>query len=69
MFSTTVVQTLFSIQEPTSKYFGRSCSALPKSSALTVFSFLNDEDLFLASLVSKQWNGLANDEEMWQLKE
>jgi len=56
-------------EEPTSKYFGRSCSALPKSSALTVFSFLNDEDLFLASLVSKQWNGLANDEEMWQLKE
>lgn len=55
-------------QEATRKYFGGKRPAVSKTSALTVFSYFSNEDTYNASLVSKQWNELAFDNELWQLE-
>lgn len=43
------------IAEPRSPYFGDAVKQ-PRSTTLTVFSFLDRDDLFNASVVSKSWN-------------
>ena len=55
-------------QEATRKFFGGKRPAVSKTSALTVFSYFSNEDTYNASLVSKQWNDLAFDDELWQLE-
>lgn len=52
--------------EPVVAYFGPNCPSQPKTTALAIFSFLSNDDLFNASLVSKAWTGLSLDEELWQ---
>jgi len=53
-------------EEPAFSYFGPRCPEQPKTTALTIFSFLSNDDLYNASLVSKAWTGLSLDEELWQ---
>lgn len=55
-------------QEPTRNYFGDNCPAVSKTSALTIFSYFSNEDTYNASLVAKQWNEVAFDDELWQLE-
>lgn len=38
----------------------------PKATALAVFSFLSNDEIYNAALVSKRWNRLAMEEELWQ---
>ena len=52
--------------EATYPYFGNNVSAQPKTTALAVFSFLSNEDVYKAALVSKTWKSLAEDGELWQ---
>lgn len=47
-------------------YFGPTVTRQPKTTALAIFSYLSDEDVYRASLVCKRWKLLAMDEEMWK---
>ncbi|KAL7553119.1 hypothetical protein ACHAWF_016375 [Thalassiosira exigua] len=52
--------------EPTAAYFGPDVQSQTKTTALSVFSFLTNDDLFHASIVSKKWCDLAFDKELWR---
>jgi len=39
----------------------------PKTAALTIFSFLTNDEMYNAGLVCKRWSRLAVDEELWDL--
>ncbi len=56
------------LPEPTLDYFGSSVPEQPKTTALAVFSFLGNDDLYNASLVCHLWSRLALDEELWQFQ-
>ena len=49
-------------------YFGPNNAAQTKTTALTVFSFLSNSDIYNASLVSHGWSKLSLDEELWQFE-
>eukprot|EP00548_Thalassiothrix_antarctica_P018654 CAMPEP_0194193048 /NCGR_PEP_ID=MMETSP0154-20130528/73131_1 /TAXON_ID=1049557 /ORGANISM="Thalassiothrix antarctica, Strain L6-D1" /LENGTH=936 /DNA_ID=CAMNT_0038916989 /DNA_START=381 /DNA_END=3191 /DNA_ORIENTATION=+ len=51
--------------EATFSYFG-NFPEQPKTTALNVFSFLSNDEIYNTGLVCKSWNGLAMDEELWQ---
>ena len=51
--------------EPTEPYFGEKLNQ-PKTTALAVFSFLSNDDLYHASLVCRRWGELAFDDELWK---
>jgi hypothetical protein len=51
--------------EVTEQYFG-TMPAQPKTTALAIFSYLSNEDVYSAALVCKKWSVLAMDEELWQ---
>ena len=51
--------------EETFTYFGE-LPKQPKTTALAIFSFLSNDDIYNAGLVSNQWSQLAMDEELWQ---
>merc|ERR1712032_622597 len=51
--------------EPTEPYFGENRKQ-PKTTALAVFSFLSNDDLYHASLVCRRWGELAFDDELWK---
>lgn len=53
-------------EEATFPYFGSGLPEQPKTTALAVFSFLSNEDVYKAALVSKTWKALAEDGELWQ---
>ena len=52
-------------KEPAFPFFGKNPEQ-PKTTALAVFSYLSNDDLFNSGLVCKQWSQLATDEELWQ---
>jgi hypothetical protein len=52
--------------ESAESYFGPKVPKTTRTAALNVFSFLSNEDMFNASIVSKTWNSLAFDNELWQ---
>ena len=52
-------------KEATLPYFGE-LPEQPKTTALAVFSFLSNDEIYNAGLVCKQWSRLAMDEELWQ---
>jgi len=54
--------------EPTYSYFGISLPEQPKTTALAIFSFLTNDDLYNAGLVSKEWVRLARDGELWKFQ-
>jgi hypothetical protein len=51
--------------QETFTYFGE-LPKQPKTTALAIFSFLSNDDIYNAGLVSNQWSQLAMDEELWQ---
>jgi len=53
--------------EPTESYFGEKIKQ-PKTTALAVFSFLSNDDLYHASLVNRRWGELAFDDELWKFQ-
>lgn len=53
--------------EPTESYFGENIKQ-PKTTALAVFSFLSNDDLYHASLVNRRWGELAFDDELWKFQ-
>lgn len=55
--------------EPTEPYFGNDFPQQPKITALAVFAFLSNDDLYHASLVCWRWSKLAMDEELWKFQE
>jgi hypothetical protein len=55
-------------EETKDVYFGPKNGTQNRSSALAVLSFLSNEELYNASLVSKSWCGLALDDELWQFE-
>lgn len=55
--------------EAASHYFGSGNAAQTKTTALTVFSFLSNDDIYNASLVCHAWSKLSLDEELWQFEE
>lgn len=55
--------------EPTLKIFGPEYPEQPKTTALAIFSFLSNDDLYNAGLVCKQWSQLAIDGELWKFQE
>lgn len=52
--------------EPPVPYFGYKNTSQTKTTALAIFSFLSNDDIYNASLVSKAWSKLSLDEELWQ---
>lgn len=52
-------------KEATLPYFG-TLPEQPKTTALTIFSFLSNDEIYSAGLVCKRWSRLAMDEELWQ---
>jgi len=48
------------------EYFGPSNGSQEKRAAIGIFSFLSNEELYNASIVSKVWSSLATDDELWQ---
>ncbi len=56
-------------KEPTKQYFGPDNAAQTKTIALNIFSFLSNDDIYNASLVSHTWSKLCLDEELWQFDE
>lgn len=52
--------------EETYPYFGPKVPEQPKTTALAVFSFLSNDDVYKAALVCKTWKALAEDGELWQ---
>ncbi len=55
-------------KEEKNVYFGPSNGIQTKSSALAVLSFLSNEEIYNASVVSKTWCKLALDDELWQFE-
>ena len=55
-------------KEPTRPYFGAEAPEQPKTTALAIFSFLTNDDLFNAGLVCKSWSQLATDGELWKFE-
>lgn len=51
--------------EETVAYFG-SLPRQPKTTALAIFSYLSNTDVYQCALVSKLWKNLAFDEDLWQ---
>jgi len=47
-------------------FFGKNSGLQTKTSALAVLSFLSNEEIYNASVVSKTWCRLALDDELWQ---
>lgn len=47
-------------------FFGSQVQKQTKKIALSVFSFLSSDDIYNASLVSKEWSRLAFDKELWR---
>jgi hypothetical protein len=56
-------------REMTKHYFGPTNAPQTKTTALTIFSFLSNDDIYNASLVSHAWSKLSLDEELWQFEE
>lgn len=54
--------------EPTVPFFGNKFPQQPKTTALAIFSFLSNDDLFNAGLVCKSWSQLAMDGELWKFE-
>ncbi|KAL7539060.1 hypothetical protein ACHAXR_009000 [Thalassiosira sp. AJA248-18] len=52
--------------EPTTDYFGPDVEGQSKTTALSVFSYLTNDDLFNASIVSKKWCNVAFDNGLWR---
>ena len=52
-------------EEETYPYFGSLVPNQPRTTALLIFSFLSNADTYNAAQVCKDWNHLANDEELW----
>lgn len=48
------------------QYFGKQNHSIPKPLALAVMSFLTNEELYNASVVSKTWCSLALDDGLWE---
>jgi len=46
--------------------FGPQNGVQEKRAAIGIFSFLSNEELYNASIVSKTWSSLATDDELWQ---
>lgn len=46
--------------------FGRKNPGVTKPCALEVMSYLDNADLYNASIVSRLWEGLALDEALWE---
>jgi hypothetical protein len=55
-------------KEATLPYFGEKSPQQPKTTALSIFSFLTNDDLFNAGLVCKSWSQLATDGELWKFE-
>ena len=55
-------------KETTKEYFGLGNKAT-KTTALTIFSFLSNDDIYNATLVCHAWNELCLDEQLWQFEE
>mmetsp|Transcript_16896 Transcript_16896/g.24620 ORF Transcript_16896/g.24620 Transcript_16896/m.24620 type:complete len:143 (+) Transcript_16896:2-430(+) len=55
-------------KEEVGKYFGVHNGNHNKTLALAVLSFLSNEEIYNASLVSKTWCKLALDDELWQFE-
>lgn len=54
--------------EATIPFFGMKFPAQPKTTALAIFSFLSNDDLYNAGLVCKSWSQLAMDGELWKFE-
>ncbi len=54
--------------EATIPFFGIKFPAQPKTTALSIFSFLSNDDLYNAGLVCKSWSQLAMDGELWKFE-
>mmetsp|Transcript_5159 Transcript_5159/g.8065 ORF Transcript_5159/g.8065 Transcript_5159/m.8065 type:complete len:1070 (-) Transcript_5159:85-3294(-) len=52
-------------KEATFPYFGE-LPEQPKTTALAIFSFLSNDEIYNAGLVCSKWSRLAMDEELWQ---
>lgn len=46
-------------------YFGPKNGLLDKRAVIGIFSFLSNEELYNASIVSKTWSKIATDDELW----
>eukprot|EP00557_Chaetoceros_sp_GSL56_P000558 CAMPEP_0176491422 /NCGR_PEP_ID=MMETSP0200_2-20121128/8421_1 /TAXON_ID=947934 /ORGANISM="Chaetoceros sp., Strain GSL56" /LENGTH=906 /DNA_ID=CAMNT_0017888845 /DNA_START=190 /DNA_END=2907 /DNA_ORIENTATION=- len=46
-------------------YFGPTNGLLDKRAVIGIFSFLSNEELYNASIVSKTWSKIATDDELW----
>lgn len=55
-------------QEEKQFFFGKNSGLQTKASALAVLSFLSNEEIYNASVVSKTWCRLALDDELWQFE-
>lgn len=47
------------------EYFGPKNGLLDKRALIGIFSFLSNEELYNASIVSKSWSKIATDDELW----
>lgn len=61
-------------EEPTEPYFGPQDSGKklpnqPKTTALAIFAFLSNDDLYHAGLVCHRWSKLSMDEELWKFQQ
>jgi hypothetical protein len=54
--------------EATLPFFGGKYPEQPKTTALAIFSFLSNDDLYNAGLVCKSWSQLAMDGELWKFQ-
>lgn len=54
--------------EATIPFFGMKFPAQPKTTALAIFAFLSNDDLYNAGLVCKSWSQLAMDGELWKFE-
>jgi len=52
-------------EEPTINYFGPDVAGLPKTTALKIWSHLDRDDLFNASIVSKKFCEISFDKGLW----
>jgi hypothetical protein len=53
------------ISERKEPYFGPNVPGQTKTTALVVFSYLTNDDLFNASIVSKRWCDVSFDKALW----
>ena len=47
-------------------FFGNRFPEQPKTTALAIFSFLSNDDMYNAGLVCRSWSQLAMDGELWK---